>query len=109
MRTNRFVALLRGINVGGNNKIPMVDLRALSSEIGWQDVQSYIQSGNLIFNAAGTAAGLEGDLERAIQRRFGLSIEVIVRAGAAFRGYVTGNPFSDACATEPHLVMLAFS
>jgi uncharacterized protein (DUF1697 family) len=109
MPTTRFLALLRGINVGGNNKIPMAELRALSGEIGWKDVQSYIQSGNLIFEAAGTPADLEADLERAIARRFGLSIEVLVRAGAAFPAYVAGNPFLEACGTESNLVMLLLS
>jgi uncharacterized protein (DUF1697 family) len=109
MRTTRFVALLRGINVGGHNKIPMDELRALAGEIGWQDVQSYIQSGNLVFDAASAAPVLEADLERGITRRFGLSIEVIVRAGTAFPAYVRGNPFLEACAAEPNLVMLLLS
>ena len=109
MPTTRFLALLRGINVGGNNKIPMAELRALSGEIGWKNAQTYIQSGNLIFEAAGTSAALEADLERAIERRFGLSIEVLVRAGAAFPAYAMGNPFLEASGTEANLVMLLLS
>ncbi len=47
-----FIALLRGINVGGHNKVPMADLRALcEGDLGWRDVESYIQSGNLVFRA----------------------------------------------------------
>ena len=109
MPTTRFLALLRGINVGGNNKIPMAELRALSGEIGWKNAQTYIQSGNLIFEAAGTPAALEAELERAIERRFGLSIAVLVRAGAAFPAYAMGNPFLEASGTEPNLVMLLLS
>ncbi len=56
-----YVALLRGINVGGKNKIPMSDLRSLYVEAGCGDVQTYIQSGNVVFKAAhrpGIASGL---------------------------------------------------
>lgn len=109
MRKARFIALLRGINVGGHNKIPMAELRALSGEMGWQGVQSYIQSGNLVFEAAAKAADLEAELEGAIERRFGLSIGVIVRPASGWPAYVSGNPFLEACETEANLVMLQLS
>ena len=76
-----FIALLRGVNVGGRNPIPMAELRALGSELGWANVQTYIQSGNVVFRTAGPTATLEGELERAIEGRSGLSVPVIVRAG----------------------------
>jgi uncharacterized protein (DUF1697 family) len=104
-----FIGLLRGINVGGHNKVPMSDLRALSTQIGWSNVQTYIQSGNLIFSATGEPAALELELERAIQRKFGFQISVIVRAAAHWPAYIKSNPFLDACEKEPHLVMLCFS
>jgi len=109
MATNTFIALLRGINVGGHNKVPMAELRALCGELDWEDVESYIQSGNLLFRAGGRAASLEGGLERAIEQRFGLSVSVLVRAGADWPGYVAGNPFPKASEKEPNLVMLALS
>jgi uncharacterized protein (DUF1697 family) len=107
MPTQPFIALLRGINVGGNNKIAMPELRALCEELGWSDVQSYIQSGNLVFAAAGSAAEHEAALEAAILRHFGLAIAVMVRAGADWPAYVRGNPFPAASEREPNLVMLA--
>ena len=108
-RTSAFIALLRGINVGGHNRVPMPELRALCGDLGWEDVESYIQSGNLVFRAAGRATGLEGVLERAIERRFDLSVSVLVRPAADWPGYVGGNPFPRASKDEPNLVMLALS
>lgn len=107
--TNVFIALLRGINVGGRNMIPMPELRALCAGLGWGDVQTYIQSGNLLFRAGAEAARLEADLERAIERRFGPAIPVLVRAAAEWPDYVAGNPFPEASRSEPNLVMLALS
>jgi uncharacterized protein (DUF1697 family) len=104
-----FIALLRGINVGGHNKIPMPKLRSLCNHLGWDDVQSYIQSGNLVFYSASAAANLEAELENAIERRFDLAIPVIVRAAADWQDYIASNPFPDASQNEPNLVMLALS
>jgi len=108
-RTSAFIALLRGINVGGHNKVPMLELRTLCGDLGWEDVESYIQSGNLVFRAAGRATDLEGVLERAIERRFDLSVPVLVRPAADWPGYVGDNPFPRASKEEPNLVMLALS
>jgi uncharacterized protein (DUF1697 family) len=104
-----FIALLRGINVGGHNQLPMPELRSLCAGLGWENVQSYIQSGNLLFQAGASAASLEAELERAIEHRFGLSIPVIVRAGADWPAYVKGNPYPEASRKEPNLVMLILS
>lgn len=108
-RHSKFIGLLRGINVGGHNKIRMADLRSLCEEIGWVDVESYIQSGNLVFSAAATAACLEVQLEELIERHFGLQIPVIVREADDFLGYRKTNPFPTASLKEPNRVMLALS
>jgi len=109
MHLDTFIVLLCGINVGGHNKIPMPELRSLCAGLGWEDVQSYIQSGNLVLKAGASAASLEAELEPTIERRFGLSIPVIVRAGAGWTAYVNGNPYPEASRKEPNLVMLALS
>jgi uncharacterized protein (DUF1697 family) len=103
------IALLRGINVGGRNQIAMPALRALCAELGWQAVQSYIQSGNLVFQTEAPAAQLEAQLEQAIAQRFELNIPVIVRSAAAWAAYPPGNPYPDAARDAPHLLMLALS
>lgn len=104
-----FIALLRGINVGGNNRIPMSDLRTLCGELGWSDVQTYIQSGNIVFSASGKPGALETKLQRAIESHFGFSIPIIIRSAAEWPTYIKSNPFLDACKKEPHLVMLCLS
>ena len=105
----RCVALLRGINVGGNTRLPMQPLRELCEELGWREVQSYIQSGNVVFSADATAPELEAELEQGVKRRFGLSVPAIVRGGADWIAFVAGNPFPGESAREPNLVMLALA
>lgn len=106
---DQFIALLRGINVGGQNRIAMPDLRALCAGLGWAGAETYIQSGNVVFAADAPAAQLEADLERAVAQRFGLAIAVIVRRADAWPAYVAGNPFPGPSRDEPNLVMLALS
>ncbi len=103
------VALLRGINVGGGNKISMTELRALADELGWERAETYIQSGNLLFEAANERAELETALETGIRRRFGLDIPVIVRGADEWAVLVAANPFSEAAEAEPNRLMLLLS
>jgi uncharacterized protein (DUF1697 family) len=89
----RYLALLRGINVGGKNLVKMADLREAVEEMGVTDVATYIQSGNLLFSAprqrrAELAAGLESQLSR----RFGLEQKVVLLTHAELRGVVDGAP-----------------
>jgi uncharacterized protein (DUF1697 family) len=108
-RPPAWIALLRGINVGGRNPVPMDDLRALCAGLGWTEARSYIQSGNLVFRARDGAGELETRLEEAVERRFGLAIPVLVRTAAEWRGYVESNPFPEVAASAPGLLMLALS
>ncbi len=73
-----FVALLRGINVGGNNPVPMRELKALCEGLGWTDVRTYINSGNVVFSADGTCQALASALEAGIRERFGFPVSVLV-------------------------------
>jgi uncharacterized protein (DUF1697 family) len=104
-----FVALLRGINVGTSPRIPMADLRTLCEGLGWRDVQSYIQSGNLVFRAAGRVHSLEKQLEDALPDAFGVAPSVIIRTSAQWLAYPATNPFIDEVRDAPNLVMLALS
>ena len=109
MKEDRFIALLRGINVSGRNMIPMADLRAICTKSGMTGVESYIQSGNLVLSAAGKPEAIEAEIEGLIERRFKLSIPVIVRRASAWPAYIRGNPFSGESRTEANRVMLALS
>lgn len=106
---DRFVALLRGINVGGHNKVSMAELRALAEGLGWSGVATYIQSGNLVFGAAGKADALERVLEAAIADRFGAQVAVLVRTARQWAGHVASNPFPEAAEAEPNRLMLCFA
>jgi uncharacterized protein (DUF1697 family) len=85
-----YAALLRGINVGGNKKIAMPALKALFEELGFDDVATYIQSGNVVFRtrkADGKA------IEKRIAEELGHDVTVILRTGAELAAAVKGNPF----------------
>ncbi len=104
--STKYIALLRAINVGGNRKVPMADLRALVAEAGATDVQTYIQSGNVVFEHAQTDDDvLRDDLERRLAGTFGFDVPVILRRAAAWDAVVAGNPFPDA---EPTRLLVSF-
>lgn len=89
-----YVALLRAVNVSGQNKVPMAELRAHLGQAGYQDVTTYVQSGNLVLCAPATPEPkLVGDLEREIRRSFGLTITVLVRTKDQLREIRSANPF----------------
>jgi len=108
---NGYVALLRGINVGSGPRIGMVDLRELVSGLGWSNVQTYLQSGNVVF-AAGTAdsAALAAQLETAVAGRFPVRPQVVVLTRDELAAVSAGNPFPDEAAAAPktvHALVLA--
>ncbi|HEV3359144.1 MAG TPA: DUF1697 domain-containing protein [Pseudonocardiaceae bacterium] len=105
-RTVRMALLLKGVNVGGNNKLPMAELRAvLADELGWRDVVTLLQSGNVVADVpAGDAARASHD---AIAARFGLDIEVFAWSGREIAGVVADNPFPGKV-DEPKLLHVAF-
>jgi uncharacterized protein (DUF1697 family) len=104
----RKVALLRAVNVGGR-KVPMAELRALCAGIGWGDVATYIQSGNVVFTADGTDAAIEAALEKAIAKAFGFEAPVIVRSAGKWSAYAGTTPFPTAAKDEPNRLMLLLS
>jgi len=87
----------------------MKELRSLCEELGWTDVQSYIQSGNLLVTTDAAKELLEEELEQAVERRFGFSIPVIARYAVAWNSYIENSPFVTAAAEDPSRVMLALS
>lgn len=105
----RYLVLLRGINVGSTRKVPMADLRALCDDLGFTQVETYIQSGNLVLTAPGRAAAVEAALETALEKRFGFPVAVLVRTPAQWAAYVKGNPLREVSEQEPNRVMLALS
>ncbi len=103
-----YAALLRGINVGGNNKVPMADLRALCLGLGYDNVETYIQSGNVVFDASGSEASVTDEMPAALLATFGLSLSVVVRSAAELVEIVARNPFpSETDGTKLHVTCFA--
>ena len=103
------VALLRGVNVGGRNKLPMKDLASMFRAVGCGNVRTYIQSGNVVFQAdPNLASRVPSLVAESIMNRFGYSIPVIGRTAADLLNVVRANPFSEAgaAANELHVVFL---
>lgn len=92
MATQRYVALLRGINVGGRNLVPMADLRAAFEDAGYGAVRTYIQSGNVLFETDAPARTLEPEIEAVLEERFGIPIVVLVRSHRRLRDVVRRAP-----------------
>lgn len=107
-----YVALLRGINLGAKNKIPMPALRSVVEALGHEDVRTYIQSGNVLFKSRSREVpGIAAALESSIAEEFGLRVAVVVRAQRDLRRVLTNNPFLAAGADPSalHVVFLGSS
>lgn len=76
----RYVALLRGVNVGGNSTVSMKELKSCLEKQGFQNVGTYINSGNVMFSHGGTAAEMAKEVEKCIKRKFKLDVRVVVRS-----------------------------
>jgi uncharacterized protein (DUF1697 family) len=97
----QYLALLRGINVGGKNPVRMADLREAFEELGLADVATYINSGNVLFRAPRQArAQLAAELERTLSLRFGIELKVVLLTEAQLRDVVEGAP--DGFGAETH-------
>jgi uncharacterized protein (DUF1697 family) len=105
-----WIALFRGINVGGHHKLPMKDLKALMAGLGFADVRTYIQSGNAVFESDETEPAVLGErIADAVERSQGFRTWVLVLSREAFMAAVAANPFPDAEAAPKtlHLSFLA--
>ncbi len=101
----RYVALLRGINVGGKNKVPMADLRALVESLGLREVSSFIQSGNVIFTAPKAVA--PATLEAAVERELGVRSAVVLRTTRELDAVIAANPFAGVDVSTLHVGFMA--
>ncbi len=102
-----WIALLRGINVGGANKIAMRDLRASVASLGFDDVETYIQSGNLVFERDASEAAIGADLRRVLVEEHGLDVPVVVRAADEFGAAADRHPDAGGD-VDPKLLHVAF-
>lgn len=101
------IALLRGINVGGN-MLRMERLRAIFAELGLSGVKTYLQSGNVLFSAKGTPAGLSAMIERRVSEETRLPVSVIIRTPAQLKRIVDANPFLKARGADAKTLHVTF-
>jgi uncharacterized protein (DUF1697 family) len=100
-----YVALLRGINVGGRTKVSMPGLKSAFEDFGATEVQTYIQSGNVVFiHPERSAPKLETGLTKAIADHAGSAIDVMLRTGSQMRSVVEKNPYPHASGTTLHVM-----
>lgn len=90
----KYIALLRGINIGNKNRIKMADLRTIFESIGFKDVKTYLQSGNVIFKYdSSNIVEITSNIESKMNQTFGFSINVIIRTDDEFESIINNNPF----------------
>jgi uncharacterized protein (DUF1697 family) len=107
LATETYIALLRGINVGGHKLVGMADLRELLTALDFTGARSLLQSGNLVFRtAARTTADLERLLEAEAAKRLGLRTDFFVRTAAEWDLLAARNPFRDEAASDPARLLL---
>lgn len=100
-----FIALLRAVNVGGTGKLPMGELVRIARKLGLQEPQTYIASGNLVFEWAGSANAVKSKLARTLAEYVGKEVGVFVRTAAELAGVLQANPFPDR---PPNRTMVIF-
>ncbi len=103
----KYAAFLRGINVGGHNKIKMESLREMFAALGFENVKTYINSGNVIFETSETDDNkLAAEIEKAIEAEFSLTIKVMVRTMAEIEDIIKNNPFAGQFENDKDLHVL---
>lgn len=104
----RWAALLKGVNVGGNRKLPMADLRATVEALDWRDARTLLASGNVVFDCdEGDEAAVVAQVEAALAA-IGLKTDVMARDLAAMAAIIAANPFPDAAEARPQHLLVHF-
>lgn len=103
----RYALLLRGVNVGTKNSLPMAELRAMLEALGCRDVKTYVQSGNAVFATELGVAALTKAIEEALEQSMGRPIATTLRTLKQLQAIVDGNPFAGV-ATNPSSLCVTF-
>jgi uncharacterized protein (DUF1697 family) len=102
-----YALLLRGINIGTKNSLPMAELRAMLETIGCADVRTYVQSGNAVLGTTLSASKLTAAIEGELERYLGRPIATTIRTETQLRSIITANPFASV-ATNPSRLCVTF-
>ncbi len=101
----RYIALLRAVNVGGTGKLPMSELKSMCTDAGFARVETYIASGNVVFDSKAKPSSVKAELEARLLAYFGKPVGVVVRTAAEMRAVLKANPFPEA---EPRFTYAIF-
>ena len=102
----RLAAFLRAVNVGGTGKLPMADLKVMCEGLGFAKVQTYIASGNVVFETTLNAAKAKAALETAVAKYLGKPVGIFIREKTALEALISGNPFPKAEGNRLMLILL---
>ncbi|MEQ1830048.1 MAG: DUF1697 domain-containing protein [Pirellula sp.] len=102
----KYIALLRAVNVGGTGKLPMSDLKSMCVDAGFTNVQTYIASGNVLFQSQWAASKVKSTLEAKLLEYAGREIGVVVRTAAEMKSVMDSNPFSDKAPNQTVAIFL---
>ena len=101
-----FIALLRAVNVGGTGKLPMSELKAMCEELGFNQVKTYIASGNVVFTSGKSEAAIKTTLEKRLKAYAGKPVGVAVRSAAEMAQVLADNPFPEAAPNRTVAIFL---
>jgi uncharacterized protein (DUF1697 family) len=102
----RYIALLRAVNVGGTGKLPMTELKSMCSAAGFARVETYIASGNVVFESKAGPSSVKAELETRLHDYFGKPMGVIVRTAAEMTAVLKANPFPEAEPRHTYAIFL---
>lgn len=102
----KYVGLLRAVNVGGTGKLPMAELKAMCVDAGFTEVETYIASGNVVFESKAAPAKVKAELEKRLREYSGKSVGVAIRTAAEMQAILKGNPFPKAAPNFTAVIFL---
>jgi uncharacterized protein (DUF1697 family) len=102
------IALLRAVNVGGTGKLPMADFRAILEKLGYKRIETYIQSGNAVFETTAKSEKVASDITKSLEKHLGTPVGVIVRTTDQLKRLIDSNPYATEATANGALVHAAF-
>lgn len=99
--------MLRGINVGGNRRVKMEELKEVYDLLGCQNVRTYVQSGNVVFEHEEDSLKLATKIEKSLKQRFGLDIVILIRTDRELKKVLEKNPFAEKDESKLHVTFLS--
>ncbi|MEM9243828.1 MAG: DUF1697 domain-containing protein, partial [Pseudomonadota bacterium] len=104
---SEYISLIRGINIGGRNQIKMGELKEVCAKIGFTDIKTYIQSGNLIFTETErNKLSIATTIEKAIFKHFGIKTVVLIKSKKQFDTIIKNNPYADIDQSKLYITFL---